>query len=79
MPAFTTTRIAVDSDGNGWIRRSTKAGETALYDVFNSLGERVKTVRFSADRTLLAFGNGAIYVARTDEFDQQYLEKYDLP
>ncbi|MFV1986628.1 MAG: hypothetical protein ACC682_05080 [Gemmatimonadota bacterium] len=79
MPAFTTTRISVDSDGNGWIRRSTKAGQTALYDVFNTLGERVKSVRFPADRTLISFGRGAMYVARIDEFDQQFLEKYDLP
>jgi hypothetical protein len=79
MAAFAEARIRVDSDGNGWVRRNVKAGEPATYDVFNTLGERIKTVVFPSGRLLLEFGDGTLYAARTDEFDQQFLEKYELP
>ncbi len=79
MPPFANSRMRVDSEGNGWVRRNMKAGEPALYDVFNTSGERVKSVRFLPGRALVGFGDGTVYAARTDEFDQQFLEKYDLP
>ncbi|MFV1986629.1 MAG: hypothetical protein ACC682_05085 [Gemmatimonadota bacterium] len=79
MPPFASARMRVDSEGNGWVRRNMKAGEPAVYDVFNTSGERVKSVRFLPDRALIGFGDGTVYAARTDEFDQQFLEKYDLP
>ncbi|MDH3732432.1 MAG: hypothetical protein OEU54_02820 [Gemmatimonadota bacterium] len=78
-PPFTNGRIRIDSAGNGWVRRSMPAGEASFYDVFNTLGEHVKTVSLPDDRILIGFGNGTLYTARIDEFDQQFLEKYDLP
>ena len=79
MPPFAAARIRVDPDGNGWVRRNQKAGEPALYDVFDTTGRLVRSVRFGPGRTLIGFGDGTLYAARTDEFDQQFLERYDLP
>ena len=79
MPPFATARIRIDSDGNGWVRRNLEAGEPAQYDVFDTTGRLVKSVRFPPERTLIGFGDGTLYAARTDEFDQQFLEKYDIP
>lgn len=78
-PPFANARVRVDSNGNGWIRRHLAAGEPALYDVFSAAGEHVRSVRFPEGRTLLGFGDGTVYVASTDAFDQQFLEKYALP
>lgn len=79
MPPFTNARIRIDSEGNGWVRRSMPAGSPATYDVFNTLGQRVKSVALPESRELVGFGDGTLYAARIDEFDQQFLEKYDLP
>lgn len=78
-PPFENARIRIDSGGNGWVRRSLPAGEPPLYDVFDTQGRHVKSVRFPESRTLLGFGDGLLYAARTDEFDQQFLERYDVP
>jgi hypothetical protein len=79
MPPFATARIRIDSEGNAWVRRSMKAGEPARYDVFDTSGQLLKSVRMLPGRSLIGFGAGTAYVARTDEFDQQFLEKYALP
>ena len=78
-PPFTNGRINIDSEGNGWVRRSMPAGAPATYDVFNTLGQHVKTVAMPEDRVLVGFGNGVLYAARIDEFDQQFLERYEMP
>ncbi|MDH3732433.1 MAG: hypothetical protein OEU54_02825 [Gemmatimonadota bacterium] len=71
--------IRVDSEGQAWVRRSMEAGEPATFDVFDESGGHLRTVRLPPNRTLVSFGESAVYVARFDEFDQQFLEKYALP
>lgn len=78
-PPFVVGRIRVDAAGHGWVRRSEPAGRPALYDVFDQKGRLVRTVRFPAGRTLVAFGDGSLYAASTDAFDQQFLERYSMP
>ncbi len=78
-PPFVNARVRVDADGNGWVRRHLPAGEAPLYDVFDSNGEHIRSVRFPEDRTLVGFGASAVYAAYTDSLDQQFLEKYALP
>ncbi|MDX1393507.1 MAG: hypothetical protein R3195_03915 [Gemmatimonadota bacterium] len=79
MPPFATGVIRVDSLGRAWLRRSVAAGRPVTYDLFDRTGARVATVPLPEGRSLVAFGAGVVYLARTDEFDQQFLERYELP
>jgi hypothetical protein len=39
----------------------------------------VGRVALPADTRLVGFGNGTVYLARSDEDDLQYLQRYRLP
>lgn len=78
-PYFYGERIRVDADGHGWVRRHVDAGEPALYDVFDPTGRHVRSVRLPEGRVLVGFGDGSVYLAAVDPFDQHYLEKYAMP
>lgn len=79
MPPFASAAIRVDSRGRAWVRRSVAAGERITYDLFDRTGARVATVPLPEGRSLVSFGAGTVYLARTDDFDQQFLERYALP
>ena len=77
-PPFPANAVTVAPDGNAWVRRSTKAGEPERFDVFDSSGNRTGEVVLPAQRRLLGFGDGVVYLAYVDEDDLQWLERYDL-
>jgi len=81
MPAFTGTRAVVAApNGELWIRRAQPATATGgLYDVFDARGQLVREVTLEGSRVLLGFGPNSIFVARTDEDDLQWIERYPLP
>jgi hypothetical protein len=79
MPPFAAGDIWVDGRERLWVRRSGAAGSAPLYDVFNERGNLIGSVRFPADRRIAGMGNGTVYVARIDEDDLMYLERYALP
>lgn len=78
-PPFVEGTVRVDRMARVWVRRSLPAGEPALYDVFDSAGELVASIRFPEGRRLVGFGNGVLYAAHIDEFDLIFLERYPLP
>ena len=47
--------------------------------MFDATGKVVSRVALPADTLLLGFGNGTVYLARSDEDDLQYLQRYKLP
>ena len=77
-PPFLASAVTVSPDGNAWVRRSTKAGEPQRFDVFDASGNRTGEVVLPAQRRLLGFGDGVVYLAYVDEDDLQWLERYDL-
>jgi hypothetical protein len=77
-PPFPASAVTVAPDGNAWVRRSTKAGEPQRFDVFDATGNRTGEVVLPAQRRLLGFGDGVVYLAYVDEDDLQWLERYDL-
>ena len=79
MPPFASGTIRVDARGRAWLRRSVAAGRPITYDLFDRTGARVATVLLPEGRSLVSFGADVVYLARTDEFDQQFLERYALP
>jgi hypothetical protein len=77
-PPFLASAVTVSPDGNAWVQRSTKAGEPQRFDVFDASGNRTGEVVLPANRRLLGFGDGVVYLAYVDEDDLQWLERYDL-
>ncbi|MGW8282941.1 MAG: hypothetical protein ACWGON_06545, partial [Gemmatimonadota bacterium] len=78
-PAFSSDGVQVDFAGRVWVRRNVKAGEPALYDVFGPDGRRSGQVRLPPARTLVGFSRDYVYLARTDELDFRWLERYPEP
>ena len=78
-PAFPAGALTVSSDGNVWLLRHTAAGEPPTYDVLDMQGRLLASVVLPEDRTLEGFGDGVVYLSRTDDLDFVWLEQYELP
>ena len=79
-PFFDAATVRMSPTGELWALRSRPAGdEIPVYDVFGADGRLVRRVSFPAKTRLIGFGQGTVYVARTDEDDLQYLERYRMP
>ena len=78
MPAFDATRVQISLVGDVWVKRFLAANEPPTFDIFNGAGRLVRRVILPEARELVGFGDGVIYLARIDEFDLQWLEKYRL-
>jgi hypothetical protein len=78
-PAFAPRSAMVDFAGRVWVRRYVAAGEPALYDVFGSDGRVAGQVELPPDRRLVGFARDHVFMARTDELDFQWLERYPEP
>ena len=78
-PPFYSGRIPVDPMGRAWVRRHVEAGEASTYDLFDSAGARAGTVLLEHGKRVLGFGQRGVYVVSFDEFDLNYLERYDMP
>lgn len=66
----------IAADGTLWVERSTRVGESALWDVFDSAGKLTARVRLPARRQLGAVGEKWIYLIATDDDGLQQLERY---
>ena len=78
-PAFPPGTLRVAHDGSIWLERHVPAGEPRAFDVLDPAGHRIGAVRLPESRHLLGFGDGAVYLGRTDPLDFVWLERYDLP
>lgn len=79
LPAFLLDAVSYASDGKLWVKRATHAGAPALYDVFDSAARRVYQVELPPRTKLVGFGAGTIFLARLDEDDLHFLQRYRLP
>ena len=76
-PFFDAASVRMSSAGELWTLRSRVAGDPIpVYDVFGVDGKLARRVTFPAKTRLVGFGDGTIYVARSDDDDLQYLERY---
>lgn len=78
MPPFLQNQNTVQfsNDGFLWVQRTGPAGQLPTYDVIDRAGNLVQKVVLPKKARLLGFGNGAVYIARVDEDDLQYIQKY---
>ena len=78
-PPFPSNAATVAPDGRLWVLRHRAAEDRVpSYDVFDSYGKQVGTVKLPAGTRLAGFGRNSAYVVRTDEDDLQYLQRYKL-
>jgi len=78
-PPFAANAASVAPDGRLWVLRSRAAGDQVpSYDVFDSYGKQVGTVKLPANTRLIGFGRNSAYVIRTDDDDLQYLQRFKL-
>lgn len=77
MPPFQS--VTVRPNGEVWVLRYQRPGiATALYDVFDATGRVIGHVTFPPRTRLIGFGQGTVYLIRTDDDDLQYLQRYRL-
>lgn len=78
MPPFLSVNntLSFSNDGYLWVQRTGPAGQPPTYDVIDRAGNLALKVVLPKRARLLGFGNGAVYVARLDEDDLQYIQKY---
>jgi hypothetical protein len=72
--------VQVAPEGEVWVLRTRPAGDKVpTYDVFDRSGKLVKKVSLNPNSRVVGFGKGVVYVARTDEDDLQYLQRFARP
>lgn len=78
--SFPASGAIARPNGEVWVQRTQKPGiDTPLYDVFDASGRVIGHVVLPAKTRLLGFGQGTVYLVRTDDDDLQYLQRYRLP
>jgi hypothetical protein len=79
MPPFlgqVNNAAMFSNEGFLWLLRTTAAGQPPTYDVIDRAGNVVHRVVLPARARLVGFGNNAVYIARLDQDDLQYLQKH---
>jgi hypothetical protein len=81
MPPFSGPNAVIASPtGQLWVLRSRPAhGDTQVYDVFDSQGRLARRVAVEGERFVLGFAPGVVFVARQDEDDLLWVERYRIP
>ncbi len=79
MPPFQGGAVLVDPRDRAWVRRHVEAGAETTYDVFDREARRIATYTLGPDRSVVGFGEDAVYAVAYDELDLSWLERYALP
>jgi hypothetical protein len=80
MPPFGQAGVLGTPDGEVWVLRNRPASDKSpTYDVFDKTGALVKKVSLQPNSRVVGFGKGTVYVAKSDEDDLQYLQRFKRP
>lgn len=79
LPPFLYGDVSVAPDGRVWVARMTVLDAAPVYDVIDRTGRVAFRVTLAKRAQVVGFGNGTLYVARMDEDDLQYLQRYGIP
>ncbi len=72
--------VLVAAEGEVWVLRTRPAGDKIpTYDVFDRTGALAKKVSLNPSSRVVGFGKGVVYVARSDEDDLVYLQRFARP
>lgn len=79
-PPFTESRVLVSPAGEVWIPRAAPwNAEQTIVDVAGRDAILRRHITIPANTRVVGFGRGAVYVAVTDEYDLQWLERIEYP
>lgn len=81
MPPFVGRgSVLATPEGEVWVLRTRPASDNVpSYDVFDKTGALVKKVMLNPRSRVVGFGKGTVYVARVDDDDLQWLQRYPKP
>jgi hypothetical protein len=80
MPPFDRSGVLATPEGEVWVLRNRPANDKVpTYDVFDKSGALVKKIALEPNSRVVGFGKGTVYVAKSDEDDLQYLQRYRRP
>jgi hypothetical protein len=82
MPPFASppNPVVASPAGELWVLRTGPANaDTRVYDVFDGQGRRARRVTLEGERFVLGFGPGVVFVARRDDDDLVWVERYRIP
>lgn len=77
-PPFTSDRILIDPRGRAWVAVVDRT-PGQRYDILDGEGRVVDAIKLPVKVSLLGFGAGSVYTARTDEDDLMYIRRHPLP
>ncbi|MDQ8164590.1 MAG: hypothetical protein P3A28_02380 [Gemmatimonadota bacterium] len=79
MPPFLANAAVARPNSEVWVLRTRKPGDDIpTYDVFDAAGRVIGKVALPKDHRLIGFGQGTVYIIRTDADDLQYPQRYRL-
>lgn len=79
-PAFGPRAVVAEPSGRVWVQRSRAHDDPIpVYDVFDVSGRVVERVALAARSRVVGFGDGVVFVARTDDDDLIHLERHRIP
>jgi len=78
LPPFRPDRSRVSPFGDLWVERYQHVGAAPIVDIFDRQGNKKTEVVLPPGRRVIGFGAGVVYLARGDELDLQWLERYRI-
>lgn len=78
-PVFSSTFAPTDSRGRLWLRLTDIEVERTSYGLVDPDRGLLYELRLPARTRLVGFGDGTVYLAYVDDFDQEWLRRYVLP
>ena len=80
LPAFAGGYTPASPRGHVWLELETESSpERTVFDVIDSAGRLANRVAVSGRARVVGFGPGSVYVARMDELELEWLERYAYP
>jgi len=79
LPPFLSGALSLASNGMVWVKRTTAFGAPPTFDVLDHQGRLTMRVLLPPLTRLVGFGVGAVYLARLDDQDLEWVERYHLP
>jgi len=79
-PPFVGNAALATPAGDLWIQRTIPAGEkNPVYDVIDRSGRLARRVILPPDTKVIGFGAKSVYLARFDDVDLMYVQRYAMP
>ncbi len=77
LPPFLTNAAQIAPNGELWVLQASASDDVLpTYDIFDATGKLTGRVVLATRSRVVGFGNGTVYVARLDEDDLQYLQRF---